>query len=112
MGNYEAVSIPFATHFRLFVESCPQSKEDIDRISHVSYSSAIGGLMYAMVCTRPDLLHAVSVVSPYMHSPGKDHWEVTKWARRYVNGSIDRGLVFDRNKAATLDVIGLSLIHI
>jgi len=41
-----------------------------------------------------------------MHNPGKDHWEVVKWILRYVNGSIDRELVFDRNKATTLDVIG------
>ena len=34
--------------------------------------------MYAMVCTRPDLSHAVSVVSKYMHNPRKDHWEAVK----------------------------------
>jgi len=73
MGNYEAVSIPFATHFRLFVESCPLSEEDIEKMSHVPYSSAINSLMYAMVCTRPDLSHVVSVVSHYMHNPRKDH---------------------------------------
>jgi len=42
-------------------------------MSHVPYSSAVGSLMYAMVCTRPDLSHAVSVVSRYMHNPGRDH---------------------------------------
>ena len=41
-----------------------------------------------------------------MHSLGKEHWEAVKWILRYVKGSIDRGLVFDRNKVATLDVIG------
>ena len=29
-----------------------------------------------------------------------------EWILRYVKDSIDRGLVFDRNKAATLDIIG------
>ena len=37
--------------------------------------SVVGGLMYAMVCTRRDLSHAMSVVSRYIHNPGKDHWE-------------------------------------
>ena len=106
MGNCKAVSIPFAAHFRLSAESCPQSEEDIEKMSHVPYSSAVGSLMYAMVCTRPDLSHAVSVVSRYMHNPGKDHWEAVKWILRYVKGSIDRGLVFDRNKATTLEVVG------
>ena len=60
--------------------------------------------MYVMVCTRSDLSHAVSVVSRYMHNPGKDHWEAVKWILRYVKGTVNKGLVLDRNKAATYDV--------
>ena len=30
--------------------------------------------MYAMVCTRPNISHAVGVVSRYMHDPCKGHW--------------------------------------
>ena len=37
----------------------------------VPYASAIGSLMYAMVCTRPDIAHALGVVSRYMANP----WE-------------------------------------
>ena len=29
--------------------------------------------MYDMVCTRPDISHAVGTVSRYMHNPGKEH---------------------------------------
>ena len=57
-------------------------------MSNVPYSSTVGSLMYAMICTRPDLSHTVSVVSRYMHNPGKDHWEAVKWILRYVKGSI------------------------
>jgi len=42
--------------------------------------------MYAVACIRPDLSDAVSVVSHYMHNPGKDHWETVKWILRYVKG--------------------------
>uniref|UniRef100_A0A2N9EJV5 PGG domain-containing protein n=1 Tax=Fagus sylvatica TaxID=28930 RepID=A0A2N9EJV5_FAGSY len=45
-------------------------------------ASAIGSLMYAMVCTRPDIAHAVGVVSRYMSNPGKQHWEAVKWILR------------------------------
>jgi len=75
-------------------------------MSHVPYSRAVSSLMYAMMCTRPDLLHAVSMISRYMHNSDRDHWEATKWLLRYVKGSIDRRLVFDRNKAAIWDVAG------
>ena len=106
MGNSKAISTPLAAHFRLSAECCPQFEEDIDRMSNVAHFSVVGSLMYAMVCTRPDLSHGVSVVSRYMHNPGKDHWEAVKWILRYVKGTINKGLVFDRNKAATCDVIG------
>ena len=42
----------------------------------VPYSNAVGSLMYAMICTRLDLAHAVSVVSRYMANPGKEHGRV------------------------------------
>ena len=106
MRDCKAVSTPLAAHFRLSAECCPQTEEDINRMSNIPYSSAVGSLMYAMVCTRPDLSHAVSVVSRYMHNPGKDHWEAVKWILRYVKGTVGKGLVFDKNKAATSDVVG------
>jgi len=106
MGDCNAVSTPLAAHFKLSAECCPQTKEDISKMSLVPYSSVVGSLMYAMVCIRPDLSHAVSVVSRYMHNPGKDHWEAVKWILRYVRGTTGKGLGFDRIKAATSDVTG------
>ncbi|RVW18009.1 Retrovirus-related Pol polyprotein from transposon TNT 1-94 [Vitis vinifera] len=37
------------------------SREERDHMSKVPYASAIGSLMYAMVCTRPDIAHAVEL---------------------------------------------------
>jgi len=39
----------------------------------ISYSSVVGSLMYAMVCTRPDIVDVVGVVSMFLSNPGKDH---------------------------------------
>ena len=44
----------------------------------VPYQSVVGSLMYAMVCTRPDLSYAVGVVSRFMSNPGEAHWAVVK----------------------------------
>ena len=106
MQNCKPVSTPSAAHYKLSAGCCPTSEEDIESMSHVPYSSAVGSLMYAMVCTRPDLAYAVSVVSRYMHNPGKDHWEAVKWILRYVKGTVGKGLVFDKSKAATCNVVG------
>ena len=63
-------------------------------MSRVPYSSTIGSLMYAMVCTRPDIAHAVGVVSRYMNNLGKEHWEAIKWILRYLRGTANHALCF------------------
>jgi len=62
--------------------------------------------MYVMVCTRPDLAYVVSIVSRFMHNPGKAHWEAVKWILRYLKGSPDLGLVFDQHRADPGGAIG------
>ena len=62
----------------------------------VPYANAIGCLMYLMVCTRPDISHAVNVVSRYMADPGKEHWNAVKWIFRYLTGTHDFGILFDQ----------------
>jgi hypothetical protein len=43
--------------------------------------------MYAMVCTRLDIAHALGVVSMYMNNLGKEHWETVKWILMYLRGT-------------------------
>jgi hypothetical protein len=83
-----------ASHFKLTKEMCPKTQEEIEYMSRVPYSLAVGSLMYAMVCTRPDIAHAVGVVSRYMNNPGKEHWEAVKWILRYLRGTANHALCF------------------
>jgi len=64
----------------------------------VPYASVMGSLMYVMVCTRPDLAYAVSTVSRFMSNPGKQHWEAIKWVLKYLRGTTELGLVFQKLK--------------
>ena len=73
MQQSKPVSTPLAAHFKLLATLSPKSKEEKEYMSHVPYSSAVGSIMYAMVCTRLDISHATSVVSRYMANPGKEH---------------------------------------
>ena len=50
----------------------------------ILYTSVVGSVMYAMVCSRPDIAYAASLVSRYMSNPGKGHWEALKWLLRYL----------------------------
>jgi len=75
-------------------------------MTHVPYANVVGSLMYAMVCTRPDLSQAVSIVCRYMHDSGQGHWEAVKWILRYIKGTIDVGLVFQKDSTGKQDYIG------
>ena len=66
-------------------------------MSHMSYVSVVGSLMYAIVCSIPNLSHVVSMVSRYMHDPGKEYWEAMKWILWYIKCTIAVGLVFEKD---------------
>jgi hypothetical protein len=63
-------------------------------MSRVPYSSAVGSLMYVMVCTRPDIAHAVRVMSRYMNNPCREHWEAVKCILEYLRGTSTHALCF------------------
>jgi hypothetical protein len=96
-GETKPVSTPLAPHFKLSAQLCPKSDEEKTKMKEVPYSSLIGGLMYAMVCTRPDIAHAVGMVSRFMHNPGKMHWDAAKWILRYLHGTRNIGICFEGN---------------
>jgi hypothetical protein len=60
----------------------------------VPYASVVGSLMYVMVCTRPDISHAVGVLRRYMLTPGKEHWTVVKRVFRYLCGTKDYAICY------------------
>ena len=68
------VSTPLASHFKLSAQLSPSTDAEREYMLQVPYSNAVGSLMYAMVCTRPDISHVVGIVSRYMHNPSQGHW--------------------------------------
>jgi len=66
------------------------------------YREAVGSLMYLMVGTRPDLAFAIENVCRIVSCYGKEHCAAIKRVLRYVKGSMDKGLVFDKNSSCVL----------
>ena len=60
----------------------------------VPYASAVGSLMYAMLCTRPDICYAVGIVSRYQSNPGLDHWIAVKHILKYLRRTRNYMLVY------------------
>ncbi|XP_052170366.1 secreted RxLR effector protein 161-like [Diospyros lotus] len=86
--------LPFRHGIHLSRDMCPKTQEERDRMSRIPYASAIGSLMYAMLCTRPDIAHAVSVTSRYQSNPGEQHWIAVKNILKYLRRTKDLILTY------------------
>ena len=69
--------LPLLQGVRLSAAQCPTTTEDREKMSVIP-SSAIGSIMYAMLCTRPDVNLAVSLVGRYQSNPGMN---TGQWSR-------------------------------
>ncbi|KAJ9552008.1 hypothetical protein OSB04_016053 [Centaurea solstitialis] len=86
--------IPMQHGIVLSKTQCPVSSQDLDKMKSVPYASAIGSIMYAMLCTRPDVAYSVSVTSRYQQNPGEPHWVAVKNILKYPRRTKDMFLVF------------------
>ncbi|KAK9006690.1 hypothetical protein V6N11_019024 [Hibiscus sabdariffa] len=75
-------------------EMCPSTPQETERMSQIPYASAIGSIMYGMICTRPDLSYALSMTSRYQTNPGEGHWIAVKNILKYLRRTKDVFLVF------------------
>ncbi|KAJ9544763.1 hypothetical protein OSB04_024470 [Centaurea solstitialis] len=73
---------------------CPVSSQDKDKMKSIPYASAIGSIMYAMLCTRPDVAYSVSLTSRYQENPGEAHWVAVKNILKYLRRTKEMFLVF------------------
>ena len=63
---------------------CPKTSKERETMSRVPYSIAVGSLMYAMMCTRPDVCYAVGLVSRYQSNLGLGNWKAVTRIPRYT----------------------------
>ncbi|KAL5554672.1 hypothetical protein UlMin_042073 [Ulmus minor] len=106
MQDSKHVSLPIAGHFKLDESLSPKTKEEKEMMSKIPYSNAVESLMYSMVSTRPDLRFAMNVLSRFTSNPGKVHWEAMKWMLRYIKGTFDIGLIYEKKEETKLKLEG------
>ena len=89
MQDCNPIDIPITRSEGLNLKICPKTPEEKIEMANVSYSSAIGYLMYAMMCRRPDICYAVGLVSRYQANLERLHWKAVKRILRYLKGTSD-----------------------
>ena len=96
MKDCKPVSTPLNPSIKLTKNLSPQSAEEHKNMSNIPYRSLVGSLMYLATSTRPDIMHAVSLLSQFNENPGLDHWKAAKRVLRYLKGTKNMKLVFRR----------------
>ncbi|KAL4383655.1 hypothetical protein GQ457_15G018400 [Hibiscus cannabinus] len=86
--------LPMRHGISLSKEMCPSTPQERQRMIQIPYASAIGSIMYAMICTRPDLSYALSMTSRYQANPSEDHWTAVKNILKYLRRTKDVFLVY------------------
>jgi hypothetical protein len=86
--------LPMSHGMRFNEKQCPSTAKEWEHMSKVPYASAIGSIMYAMICTRPNVSYALSVASRYQADLGESHWTLVKNILKYLRRTKDEFLVY------------------
>ena len=101
MENVKTVNTPVDTSTKLM-----KAKEDEECVDQQRYQSAVGSLLYLSNSTRPDITYAVSNVAKYSANPAKQHWIAVKRIFRYLKGTLNHGLLYNRSEST--ECVGFS----
>ncbi|KAH9743690.1 hypothetical protein KPL70_003387 [Citrus sinensis] len=94
MENSKTGLLPFRHGITFSKDQSPKTSKEIERMRQVPYVEAVGSLMYAMLCTRPDICFAVGMVSRYQSNPGPEHWTAVKHIMKYLKRTKNYMLVY------------------
>ena len=106
MKDTKIAATPMGQHFKLSNEQRPTNDEEREEMKLIPYANIVGSIMYAMISTRPDVAHAISVTSRFMANHGRHHWQALKWTLRYLKGAGDFGILYKDEKSDGDPLVG------
>lgn len=77
------MSTPLRAHFKLSIKQGSSNEAEKTYLRRVSYASPMSNLIYAMVCTRLDIVHVVGTINYSLLNPHKEYY-IVKWILRYL----------------------------
>ncbi|GKC34352.1 retrotransposon protein, putative, ty1-copia subclass [Tanacetum coccineum] len=104
MDNSKRGHIPMQERLDLNKTQGASTPEEVKRMQNVPYASAVGSIMYAVRCTRPDVAFAQNITSRFQQNPGEPHWTAVKTILKYLRNTKDMFLVYGGNPEAELRV--------
>jgi hypothetical protein len=73
-------------------KQCPSELDEQERMRTIPYASAIGSIVYAMLCTRPNVSFALSATSRYQSNYGEAHLTIVRNILKYLRRARCKGL--------------------
>ena len=101
MTDCNHVGTPVETTMKLFKD--PEGR----KVDSTLYKQIVGSLMY-LTTTRPDIMYAVSLISRFMEFPKEIHLLAAKRILRYLKGTTNYGLLYNRGERS--DLFGLLIV--
>ncbi|WJZ95017.1 hypothetical protein VitviT2T_013817 [Vitis vinifera] len=89
MHNCSSIRAPIVKGDKFSKAQCPQNDDEREEMRTIPYSSLVGSLTYAPVCTHLDIAFVVGMLGRYLSNPGSQHWKVAKKFLRYLKGTKD-----------------------
>jgi hypothetical protein len=86
--------LPMSHGITLSKKQCPSKPDEQERMRVIPYASAIGSIMYAMLCTCLDVSYALSATSRYQSNYGEAHWTIIKNILKYLRRTKEAFLMF------------------
>jgi hypothetical protein len=90
--------LPMSHGITLSKKHCPTDPDEQGRMRAIPYALAIGSIMYAMICTRPNVSYALSATSRYQSNYDDAHWTIVKNILKYLRRTKEVFLVFGGEK--------------
>jgi hypothetical protein len=94
MQDFEKCFLPISHAITLSKKQFPSTPNEQERMRVIPYTSAIGSIMYAILCTCPDISYALSAMSMYQSYYDEAHWTIVKNILIYLRRIKEIFLVF------------------
>ncbi|GJT01312.1 retrotransposon protein, putative, ty1-copia subclass [Tanacetum coccineum] len=92
--NSKRGTIPMQEKLKLSKSQGASTHAEIQRMQNIPYASAVGSIMYAVRCTRPDVAFAQNITSRFQQNPGEIHLTNVKNIMKYLHNTKDMFLVY------------------
>ena len=63
-------------------------------IDQKEYISIVGGIIFAAVVTKPDIIYTISTLSKFLNNPSTKYLATAKWALCYFQDTLTLGIMY------------------